>query len=354
MDETKINDTRTQRDFGNVTFSKYAKSKVKKELMSCMANSRLEAAANWTAELVCAGHFIDLWEIVIAFLSRHIHVGNPKLPIYIANRMDCFKDVVSSGYVGRELELRNSKTIRELFAEVITTLCTSRRKHVFEPVKINRDEAFDMSAIASKLTAPDVNQARGAFRKADPKELFIAVNEFAYNLSRPVRNSISCCYWVEWILEYEVICRKKKEKCLCERRVWAPVAEKEQMDVVWILWDVLRSECDRRRDGVLRRIMDSLLGIFSIRYASGVKRRRRFLLYFAVSLLTEHVDTGIEIMGRRDDVMAVVRRINLIYKDIKANEEAPSTDYLFHGQREETSAEKTARRLELMRRATGI
>ena len=119
MNETDINDVRTSTDFKGISFSKFKKSDVRKELLNCIINNKIESACNWGAELICAGHYQELWENILLTISKYIHLGNPKLPIYISMRFDSFKDIYVNGYIGNELAMRNNKRIRSLFAEVL-------------------------------------------------------------------------------------------------------------------------------------------------------------------------------------------------------------------------------------------
>jgi hypothetical protein len=266
-------------------------------------------------------------------------------------RFNKFKEIICNGYLGNELAMRNNEKIRKLFAEIILVLCFSKKKYSFETVKIEKQSEFDISLMATKLKAPSIDYAKETFLKDDPKELFIAINEFAYHVSKDSKNMVSACYWIEWILEFEKMCSSKKIKCLCERRTFAPVNEKFQMDIIWIIWDVLIKECNKNEKNKLReKILKSLLSIFSIKYSNGSKKRRKYLLYFAVAIIIEHVDYGIEIINDKNEIDRIVSKINIVYKQLKKNEVLPKTDYLFNGLNpEKSNIDRTAERLEMMK-----
>jgi hypothetical protein len=347
MSDTEINDKRNPKEFNGITFSKFQKVKVKKELIDCIASGKLEAACYWGAEFICAGHYSDLWECLILYVSRYIHLGSPKLPIYLAKRFEDFKTVLSNGYLDNELRMRNNPKIREIFAEIIAVLSNSRKKHAFEPVKLPKTGVFDMTHMATKLKAPNIGYVDGTFRSGDPKELFVAVNEFAYHISRESKNVVSACYWVEWALEFEVLCKRRKEKCLCERRTFAPVSENYQLDIMWLIWEVLLKEVEKSRNKIASKVMEALLQIFCIKYTPGVKKRRRFVIYFAVALLCENVDYAVDIVHNKSSIDAIVKKIDLVYRDVKKNEIAPATNYLFNGVAK-SSIDKTIERIEKM------
>ena len=129
--------------------------------------------------------------------------------------------------------------LRKLFAEIISTITLSNKKNSFEAIKINRQEEFDMTQMTERLKAPNVTFIEPIFKKEDPKELFIAVNEFCYNISNERKNMLSACYWIEWMVEFDAICKKRKEFCYCERRQFVNVEKKYSRDIIWILWDAL-------------------------------------------------------------------------------------------------------------------
>lgn len=349
MNPTDINDKRSSAEFKGISFSKFQKSKVKNELINSLINGKVEPACYWTAELICAGHYGDLWEIIILFISRYIHLGNPKLPIYISMRFKNFKDILTNGYMGNELSMRNNIKIRQLFTEVISLLCKSRKKHSLEAIKIQKADEFNMTHMASRLKAPTIAYVNDIFKPDDPKELFIAMNEFAYHLSKESKNSVSACYWLEWILEYETLCKQKKELCLAETRQFAPIQDKFRKDIIWLVWDIILHECKSKKNPLIEKIVNALLEMFSIKYTVGVKKRRKFIIYFAVCLLSEPVDLTIDIIGNKEELDVIIKKITGVYKDVKKNEESLKTDYLFTDVgKERTNLDKTIERLDKM------
>ena len=215
---TTIDDERGIKDFKSISFSGYKRTDVKKELLESLKSSKLEPSCYWSAELICAGHFSDLWNIIIYHYTKTVHLGNPKFILYLEKRIENFRDIVNNGYVDSELSMRNNIKIRTIFAEIISILCLSTQKHSFQQIKLDKEKTFDLSNISERFKAPSTKYGDKVFKKDDPKEIFIAVNELAYHLSNDSLNSIESCYWIEWLIEYQHICQKRKKQCICERR----------------------------------------------------------------------------------------------------------------------------------------
>ena len=347
MNDNEINDSRYITEFKGKTFSKYSKTKVKNELLMCLYNGRVEPACYWSVELICCAHYQDLWDVLLLYMSRHIHMANPKLAIYMEMRFQNFKNIIGNGYIGNELALRNNEKIRKLFAELVCILCTSRKKHAFESLAIKDKNDFDITNLTRRLKASNIQFAEAIFMSGDPKEIFIAINEFSYHISKSSNDITTACYWLEWLLQYETICKTKKIKCECERRLFAPVDEKYQMDIIWIIWDGLINEAKKKRNTLYNKAINALLNLYCIRFSPGIKRKRKYIIYCAISFLTENIDFNVPLVENKQFIEHISSKINIIYKEVKKNEIAPQTDYLFNGV-EKSNLDKTVEKLEKM------
>lgn len=345
MNPEEINDKRTMNEFKGMTFSKFKKTEVLKQFLKSVSNGSIEESCYWSAELICAGHYIDLWDAIFLFVSDYIHLGNPKLPIYISLRVDNFKEIIQNGYLENMLALRNNEKIRKLFLEIVVVLCLSKKKHKMESVKIHKEE-FELVNMSSKLKAPNVEFISPYFQNGDPKELFIAFNEMAYHLSSKSKNALSACYWFEWIIQFQSLCKKNKDVCQCVRRSFVPVEDKMQMMPIWITWEMLLDEA-KKKSSITFKIMEALLKLFCTKFTTACVRKRKFLVYFGISLLVEPIDLKIDIISNQELVNQASSKIGKIYIQIKKNEESPDTDYLFNGV-ERSNLEKSIKKIETM------
>ena len=331
-DNSLINDSRTAGDFKGTTFSSFKKKDVKQQLLENMFNSKVEQSCYWSAELICAGHFMDLWEILLFFLGKHIHLGNPKVAIYLQKRFNVFRNIMIQGAFYDELQLRNNSTIRNIFAEIVCVFCISPKKPGMEPVTINNQQEFDITNMTEKLKAPSPDFSTRILQAGDPLELTIAVNEFAYHISRKnkhIPNMYQACYWVEWIISFDIICKKRKQTFTAANRENIPVEHRYQKEVIWIIWDALFFAIEE--DPFLKTLLNSILELFCLKFTPACIKKRHYLLYYAVSIVTEPFLRDIVMIHNKPLVENAVSKIATVYKQIKKNEVRPQTDYLFAG-----------------------
>lgn len=347
----EINDTRELTEFKGITFSNYKKNNVVSELLKSMDKMKLENACYWCAELICAGYYLDIWNTIIEFYSVNIHLGNPKLVVYIERKLKCFISILKNGYIGQELRLRNNEAIRKLFCELICVLCFSDRKPCIQYPKIDIEE-MDITNITNRFTAPNVDYGKDYLDEDDPKELFIPINELIYNLEE--KKLLNSLYWINWILCFESICEKKKQKLVCKRRCVTNIESKFQNNVIWLIWDIvfkMIEKCKKNKK-VIKEITKSSLSLFQLQYKKSDQKKRLKVLYYIVSLLLDNnVDYSHEILKNSDanKIKTVLDKIDEVFKDVKKNEVSPNTDYLFHNLKSNTNLEKSIEKLEALK-----
>lgn len=327
----EINDIRIDKDFKGISFSKYKLTEVKKILLKSITSSKVEESCYWSAELVCSGHFKDLWDLIIYYYSKHIHIVNPKLSIYLDTRIDKFIKILKNQYGNIELILRNNNSIRILFCEIMCVLCDSKRGHVYNDIKISSLEC-DLSQIREKLRAPNITYLTDIFSEDDPKELYISINELCYQLSPYGKCVSSACYWIEWILEYTKHCKIKNKNITCSRKTHIPVKPEYQKEVIWLIWDSIILYANKQSSSLLTKIINSLLNLYCIQY-NGIHcfNKKKYIVYCAASF-TINPNSINSVMLTEDTknlINKVSSNIDNLYNQIKKNELAPNTDYLF-------------------------
>ena len=164
------------------------------------------------------------------------------------------------------------------------------------------------------------------FKIGDPKGFFIAINEFCYSISRNICDIKKACYWIEWILEFDALCRRKKVKTktndefLCIKRNHIPVDIKFQRDIVWIIWDAIIFYMKEKND-IFQKMLDNLLHLFCIHYTSSLCKKKRYLLFLATGILIDRIEINVDLIQseNKDIILNVVNQIDDVYKEINKN-----------------------------------
>ena len=289
-----IEDIRTEDQFKVMTFSKYKRTDVKKEWMNTMNKGLLEACCNWTTELICSGLLLDLWELIFLFSFRNIHRGNPKLPLYLDMRYQGFKKIMEGT---TELAVRNNPEIRKLFLEMVCVLASSKRSHAYEIISIPKEEGIPKT----RLKAPTI-EFNKAFRPNDPKELFIPMNEFSYMLHE--KNAIGACFWIEWLLAFF-----HTRKCV--------LTDRQTKDPIWLVWETILVYA---KDPIVDKVVRAVLSLFSAAYSPSSKEKRRFMMYYAITLCCEPVSFDVEIITNKKIIEQAYVKGDLLFQEKKMHE----------------------------------
>jgi len=95
--------------------------------------------------------------------------------------------------------------------------------------------------------------------------------------------------------------------------------------------------------------MEALLSLFCLKYTRGCHKKRKNLMYLAIAVLCENFVLEKEIIRHSQTglVNTIKQKIDLVYVQIKKNEESTGTDYLFHGIKS-SNLESTIKKLDAM------
>ena len=167
----------------------------------------------------------------------------------------------------------------------------------------------DSLKTTDKLKAPAVTFIEPIFKSDDPKQLFVPLNELSNQIY--TKHTLDACYWIEWILEYI-----SKKKCVGHAR---SLCAKHPLDCIWIVWEVFLHYSSKLNE-TIQKIMKSVLSLFCIRYTPACNERRRFLLYYAISLCCEPISLHVPIVEQKHLIDPIYEKCKVMYKNIKKNE----------------------------------
>ena len=324
-----INDIRKPDEFRKKTFSGYAKKDVFDIFFKSLDENKFEDSCQWCVELIISGYFEEIWERLIGYISKYIGIHNPLLPYTLFLRIVKFLklkklEVFQQNY----LELRNNQEVRNLFCELVCIIIMSTKTR--KPKNLPRiiENEFTPSVFQRRLIAKSLDGAEKFVVSDDPQEMRIIINEFSYNLEEVRYNFENLMYWLSWAFEWEKINQKKNNEFICCVRDISGIDKKHCRDFIWIFWEVILYETNKRNNETLTKQVRSLYEFFKMKFTPAKKRKRIYLILQSLELLNINIDTEFidknPIIDRYHLLVQACGNINLLYKDKKINENLTS------------------------------
>ncbi len=123
------------------------------------------------------------------------------------------------------------------------------------------------------------------------------------------KNFLGAFFWIEWMIQF-----MQKHKCVAVDR---PYCSKYKTDAVWLIWDTILGHT---KDPLITQILESNIRLFTIAYSPACKERRRFLLYYAISLVCEPIQMNVEMVSDKKIVSQAYEKCGSMFKEIKKQE----------------------------------
>ena len=179
-----------------------------------METGKVENTCFWVTECIVSGYTTELFEKLIIFACKIIHVNNPRLPEFLWLKYSGFLNSInhiSNKDKKQYIHLRNTQSIRNCLVDVAVTLTISPKTKRYDKYpKPKEDQDFSFTSIKSKMNATMQLLPSHIIKFTDPEELRVIMNEFLFNLKNNLGGYEKAGYWIAWLVQWEKINKKKE------------------------------------------------------------------------------------------------------------------------------------------------
>ena len=323
VNEVIITDVREK--FKTTSFSNFKKTELCKKLQNSIYYNKREEAFFWTCEMLCSNMLLEIWDTYLILMSKYIHIYNPKLPLYLEKKYSEFRNIV--GQDDSMKNIQNNKQLRLIFCSITTVLCCSEKHTILD--NLQHKFLFKIESLYDNLKAPNTNFVNLVYKTGDPVEYLIPFNEFIYHLTE-TRQKVDIIYWLNWIIEYDILCRKKKKTIGCvSREIYQNSRKLLETNIIWIIWDTIFSVLNKNKFSQnVVNIIHSIYSLFTIRYCVSINKKRVSLICHSIELilLDKEVKYNIPILIDNKEFSNIEDNINIVMEQIKKREVKPSVD----------------------------
>lgn len=317
-DKYIIHDLRSSKEFKKITISGYKIQDVANAYQNSMINNNLEDAIRWCVELHCTGLENHIWNALYVLTTKHIHINNPKLFIYLKKRQKDYEKIISN-YPPKfyHIHSKNNQEIRHIFAELTSICCLTKKNNIFLQASLPKlgQNFFDKNILSKRMIAKDLNNIIDYCNNNTTKEMKLALNEIYSNIESHKGTFDNCLYWYLWIEKAEAI--KKKDIKNDTNIVY------NEEDELWVmtLWKIINDHKSRIDDNdkiFIKKIFNDYTHEFKLSHIN----KKKYLLFMAFYVLKKKINWSIQLYQQEHLLLQVIGNINKMYEKIKINNES--------------------------------
>ena len=310
----KINDDRSMKELVKKSFSGFKKTDVINAVLKAIEERKVENACFWACECILSGYPLNLWEKLINFSSKIIHINNPKLPFHLYRKNEVLINQVNLLKKDDLILLRNSQMVRNLLFDVISTLCTSSKTKRYDNLpKLDENEDFQFVNIQKRLFSTMNILPNKVIHFNDPDELRIICNEFYTLLKNKQFGYEKCCYWILWTIKWESMHKKNKTPWNIDPRNIKDIPKRYTDNIIWVFWELIIIEMELRQDDMITRQIKSLYLLFKNNFTNSKRLGKLFIIFNAIGYLTHDISFNVPVRNSYPIFIQVQSNVNKMF-----------------------------------------
>jgi hypothetical protein len=316
-----IHDIRSEKDFKNITICGYKRKDVINAYQNSIINNKLEDAIRWCTELHSTGLNNAIWDSLKITYIKYIHINNPKYLFYILKREKDYNRIIENYPKKHEIFTRNNQEIRNLYAELTSISCLTKKNNLFLPKSLPtiNSKSFEKVEIKKRVISRNFDNIIDYLHKSSTNEMRLAYNEIFTNISSKHGTLQNCLYWYLWLEKVENN-RKNEDR---NNIVISKINNEDKYYDHWttILWNIIldfRSNLPENDTILLKKIHH----IYKKNFKPSQISKKKYYFFIAFYILKENIKWNINIFVNEYLIIQANANINKMYETIIKNIES--------------------------------
>lgn len=305
-----IIDKRKATEFSDITFSHYPKADVIKKMRETIINGKLEEACYWFVEIHISGKLDILWKEIINIMTININIENPYLSSWLWMKFKKYNKILEQFNRQFIYENRNNQEIRNLLTDVISVITLSNKNAKLKSLPKLQEK--DLNNSKNRLVAKNYKLVENMVSNEDDDSVIMASNEIAHLLINYNYQFQDVLYWYMWLVKMDGFKKKNNLPINKKKRLVKNVNEKYYYDWIWLIWEIILTETERRNDDRLENEIHALYNFYRWKYSN--KTSKQNILFNAIMLLKCKINWWQPVIRKYEYRIQAICNINQIYR----------------------------------------